>query len=198
MGNWDNRDSSTFTKKIPNVRQIKASERIAESMIAVDPDQCPIEFLWEYNCAVYATARAWKAENTQLKTTQTSKNEAFKPKWLLNIEKEMQQTRKEISQLTEEIKRLKTNGKLTKKLRRNRYWMKADIKAPIINLAALITLKEEKINFIRKLKLEKQRKLKASESRKINQLFDQNEGSFYKDLRSKLDQQKETSSPLYK
>ena len=93
----------------------------------------------------------------------------------------MQQTRKEISQLTEEIKRLKTNGKLTKKLRRNRYWMKAEIKAPVINLAALISLKEEKINFIRKLKLEKQRKLKASELRKINQLFDQNEGSFYKE-----------------
>ena len=111
---------------------------------------------------------------------------------------EMQQTRKEISQLTEEIKRLKTNGKLTKKLRRNRYWMKAEIKASIINLAALISLKEEKINFIRKLKLEKQRKLKASESRMITQLFDENEGSFYKELKSKLDQQKETSSPLYK
>ena len=110
----------------------------------------------------------------------------------------MQQTRKEISQLTEEITRLKTNGKLTKKLRRNQYWMKAEIKATLINLAALLSLKEEKINFIRKLKLEKQRKLKASESSKINQLFDQNEGSFYKELRSKLDQQIETSSPLYK
>ena len=119
VGNWDNRDSSTFTKKIPNARQIKALERIAESMITVDPEQCPIEFLWEYNCAVYATARAWKAKNSQLKTTQTSRNKDYKPKWQLNIEKEMQQTRKEISQLTEEIKRLKTNGKLTKKLRRN-------------------------------------------------------------------------------
>ena len=76
--------------------------------------------------------------------------------------------------------------------------MKAEIKAPVINLAALISLKKEKINFIRKLKLEKQRKLKASELRKINQLLDQNEGSFYKDLRSKLDQQKGTSSLLYK
>ena len=76
--------------------------------------------------------------------------------------------------------------------------MKTEIKAPVINLAALISLKEEEINFIRKLKLEKQRKLKASELRKINQLFDQNEGSFYKELRSKLDQQKGTSSPLYK
>ena len=111
---------------------------------------------------------------------------------------EMQQTRKEISQLTEEIKRLKTNGKLTKKLRRNRYWMKAEIKASIVNLAALISLKEEKINFIHKLKLEKQRKIKASESRMITQLFDENEGSFYKELKSELGQQKETSSPLYK
>ena len=109
-----------------------------------------------------------KAKNTQLKTTQTSRNKNYKPKWQLNIEKEMQQTRKEISQMTEEIKRLKTNDKLTKKLRRNRYWMKAEIKAPVINLAALISLKEEKIDFIRKLKLEKQRKLKASELRKIN------------------------------
>ena len=40
--------------------------------------------------------------------------------------------------------------------------------------------------------------LKACESRKINQLFGQKEGSFYKELRSKLDQQKETSTPLYK
>ena len=65
--------------------------------------------------------------------------------------------------------------------------MKAEIKVPVINLAALISLKEEKINFIHKLKLEKQRKLKASELRKINQLFDQNEGSFYKKLRSKAE-----------
>ena len=108
-------------------------------MITVDPEQCPIEFIWEYNCPVYATtARAWKAQNTQLKSTQRSRNKNYKPKWQLNIEKDVQQTRKEISQLTEEIKRLKTNGKLTKKLSRNRYWMKAEIKAPIINLAALI------------------------------------------------------------
>ena len=32
VGNWDNRDSSTFTKKIPNARQIKVLERIAESI----------------------------------------------------------------------------------------------------------------------------------------------------------------------
>ena len=146
----------------------------------------------------FITARAWKAKNTQLKTTQTSRNKDYKKKRQLNIEKEMQQTRKETSQLIEEIKRLKTNGKLTKKLRRNRYWMKADIKAPVVNLAALISLKEEKINFICNLKQEKQRKLKASELRKINQLFDQNEGSFYKELKSKLDQQKETSYLLYK
>ena len=76
--------------------------------------------------------------------------------------------------------------------------MKAEIKVPVINLAALISLKEENINFIRKLKLEEKRKLKASELRKINQLFDQNKGSFYKELRSKLDQQKETLSLLYK
>ena len=102
-------------------------------------------------------------------------------------------------QLNEEIQRLKTNDKLTKKLRRNRHQIKAEIKAPIINRAALVSLKEEKINFIRKLKPEKQRKLKASgESKKINQPFEQNEGSFYRELRSKLDQQKETSSPLYK
>ena len=95
-----------------------------------------------------------RPKNTQLKTTQTSRNKDYKPKWQLNIEKEMQQTRKEILQLTEEIKRSKTNGKLTKKLRRNRYWMKAEIKVPVIILAALISLKEEKINFISKLKLE--------------------------------------------
>ena len=96
-----------------------------------------------------------RPKNTQLKRTQTSRNKDYKPKWQLNIEKEMQQTRKEISQLIEEIKRLKMNGKLTKKLRRDRYWMKAEIKAPVIILAALISLKEEKINFIQKLKLEK-------------------------------------------
>ena len=107
-------------------------------MITVDTEQYPIEFLSEYNCAVYATARAWKTKNTQLKTTQTSRNKDYKPKWQLNIAKEMQQTRKEILQLTEEIKRLKTNGELAKKLRRNRFWMKAEIKAPIINLATLI------------------------------------------------------------
>ena len=45
--------------------------------------------------------------------------------------------------------------------------MKAEIKAPVINLAALISLKEEKINFICKLKLEKQRKLKASELERL-------------------------------
>ena len=134
VGNWDNRDSFTFIKKIPNARQIKVSEGIAGSIIKVDPEQYTIEFLWEYSCAVYATARALKAKSTQLKTTQTSRNKDIEPNWQLNIEKKMCTKLKKIPQLNKEIKRLKTNGKLTKKLRRNLHWMKEDVKAPIIKI----------------------------------------------------------------
>ena len=45
-----------------------------------------------------------------------------------HIESQMNLLRREISQITEEIKRLKTNGRITRKVGRNRRWMRQELK----------------------------------------------------------------------
>ena len=107
-----------------------------------------------------------------------------KPRWLEITEKQMNRTRKEISQVTAEIDRTRRNGKLTKTLWKNRNWMKKELKTSKLGLAELTALKERKLNTIRMQKQERKNKIKAFERRKINNWFDQNERSFYKHLRS--------------
>ena len=84
---------------------------IATELITSDPITQPTQFLWEANYAIYS----WKTKHQKTRIIQQNRNK-FKPKWVKHIESQMNLLRREISQITEEIKRLKTNGRITRKL----------------------------------------------------------------------------------
>ena len=80
------------------------------------------------------------------------------------------------SQITEEIRRLTTNGKLTSKLRKNRKWMRSEIKIKLTK-QRLQKLKEKKINQLRTKKIQRKPKLTSHKRRKANKEFDRYEAS---------------------
>lgn len=86
--------------------------------------------------------------------------------------------RKEIFQFSEEIRRIKYNMKMIKRLWKNRIWIKKEFKGKVI-LESLIIFKEKRINMIRKLKNERRNKIIIMKIRKVNYIFDQDLGKFY-------------------
>ena len=116
--------------------------------------------------------------------TQRTNNDTT-PRWLVKLESKMTVLRKEISQLSEEIRRAKYNTKMTERLWKNRIWIKKELKGRV-TLESLIILKEKRINMIRKLKNERRNKIITMKTRKANHTFDQDPGKFYGHLRDIL------------
>ena len=99
--------------------------------------------------------------------------------------KEMQNLRREISQIAGEIGRIKSNDKLTTRQRRNRRWMLKETKRHCA-VKDFIQLKESRLNKIGVLKQQREREENKNERFRQNSLFDQNESKFYDHLKSIL------------
>ena len=76
-----------------------------------------------------------------------------------HIESQMNLLKRESSQITEEIKRLKTNRRITRNVGRNRKWMRQELKGQL-SIKALLILKEKKISMNSQVP-------KAKEDRKV-------------------------------
>ena len=169
---------------------------IATELITNDPKTQPTQFLWEANCAIYSVAYTWKTKHQKTRIIQQNQNK-FKPKWMKHIESQMNLLRREILQITEEIKRLKTNGRITRKVGRNRKWMRQELKGQLSIKASLI-LKETKTSLIRTLKYRKQKKIERFEKHQFNKLFDNSQGKVYDKFRDILSEDRDNDQPLYK
>ena len=99
------------------------------------------------------------------------------------IDNQITKLRTQTSQITEEIRRLTTNGKLTSKLRKNRKWMRSEIKNKTTK-QQLQELKEKKINQLRTTKMQRKRKLTSHKRRIANKQFDRSESKFYDHCRN--------------
>ena len=86
------------------------------------------------------------------------------------LEGKMSAVRRQISQICEEMRRIRKNAKLTSKLRKNRVWMMKEIRGKI-TIASLTTLKEKKISIIRTVKNQREKKKAGSGRFKTNQWF---------------------------
>ena len=193
------RTSSSFCKNVPNNKDIKELRNIASNLITLDPKEHPRDYLWQCNCAIYSVAAAWKKGTEKRKSRQNEgkKTQEYQPKWLRQIESKIRDLRKEISQITEEIRRIRKNGKLTTKMRKNRRWMRRQMKANI-TIARLTQLKERKLNQLRLKKQEKDKKQKASERHQANKQFDEHESQFYERCRNIIRSHPDNTRPLYK
>ena len=127
--------------------------------------------------------------------TQRTNNDS-RPRWLVKLESKITVLRKEISQLSEEI-RTKYNMKMSKRRWKNRMWIiKKELKGKV-TLESLTILKEKRINMIRKLKNERRNQIITMKTSKGNHTFDQDPGKFYGHLRDILNQDKDKEKPKY-
>ena len=79
----------------------------------------------------------------------------------------MQLCRRDLSQLTAEIERIRSNDGW-----KNRRWMEKESGENYIGITELAQMKEMRVNKIRILKNEKQRVLLKLERHQVNKLFD--------------------------
>ena len=189
---------------VPNKTEIKHLEIIAVSLVKEDPANNPENYLWECNCVIYSVATAWKRKDQRnsndnrhtSNNSQSNLKHRRKPKEVKKMEENMQLRRRELSQLTAEIERIRSNRPLSKKTKRNRRWMEKEGGKKDIGITELAQMKETRLNKIRILKNEKQRVLLKLERHQGSKLFDENQSKFFKVLRDIL-QNDESEEPLY-
>ena len=190
---------------VPNKTEIKHLERIAVSLVKEDPANKPENYLWECNFAIYSVATAWKRKDQRnsddnrhtSNNSQSNLKHRRKPKEVKKIEENMQLRRRDLSQLTAEIERIRSNRPLSKKTKRNRRWMEKEGGEKDVGITELAQMKETRLNKIKILKNEKQRVLLKLERHQVNKLFDENQSKFFKVLRDIL-KNDESEEPLYK
>ena len=124
---------------------------------------------------------------------QSNLNHRRKPKEVKKIEEKMKLRRRELSQLTAEIERIRSNRPLSRKTKRNRRWMEKEGGKRDIGITELAQMKETRLNKIRIVKNEKQRVLLKLERHQVNKLFNENQLKFFEVLRDifKNDESKE-------
>ena len=77
LGNYGNREESTFVRKKPSKHELKSLSLIADNLVVSDPLTEPTQTLWEINCSVYSVATAWKVCNDEIKNSRQKEE----PKW---------------------------------------------------------------------------------------------------------------------
>ena len=105
-----------------------------------------------------------------------------KPKEVKKVEENMQLCRRELSQLTAEIERIRSKRPLSRKTKHNRRWMEKKMEKKDIGTTDLAQMKGTHLNEIRILKNEKQRFLLKLERHQVNKLFDENQLKFFDEL----------------
>ena len=78
------------------------------------------------------------------------KDKNRKLKWLKKFNEKKMSIKRQISQITKEIRRVKRNKSLTKNMRKKRTYMRREIVGKI-NLKKLVALKEKKVNRLRRI-----------------------------------------------
>ena len=118
LGNYGNREESTFVRKKPSKHELKSLSLIADNLVVSDPLTEPTQTLWEINCLVYSVATAWKVCNDEIK----NRRQKEEPKWKKIIQSKVATLRKEISQITyaSEIKRLREHKRISERQKCNR------------------------------------------------------------------------------
>eukprot|EP00112_Aurelia_sp_Birch-Aquarium-sp1_P005339 Seg1603.16 transcript_id=Seg1603.16/GoldUCD/mRNA.D3Y31 product="hypothetical protein" protein_id=Seg1603.16/GoldUCD/D3Y31 len=197
-GDWSKRDLNTFAKKKPTLKELNYLQGILMGLEMHSPIEKPVEYLWDVNCAMYATIYGWKLSTSENKSENNNSSNRGKqgwvPAWEKRINEKMNRIRGKISQITEEIQRIRNNKNLTRNMRRNRRWMKRELKGKI-TLNGLLGMKEHKISIVKSIKHNKEKKKDQIPRNRMNRLFDSDQGKVYNTFREilKNDQSEDVS-----
>ena len=125
IGDFSDRKWGTKIKTSPSSDAVNDIDAICKTLfeqhITLIPEDTGRD-LWHMDCIVYAAVVAWLQHNdvdTTVKPRSSGKRHG-EEKWLREINTDITETRRFISQCAAEKERLKSGGRLTKKIRRNR------------------------------------------------------------------------------
>ena len=191
LGNYGNREESTFVRKKPSKHELKSLSLIADNLVVSDPLTEPTQTLWEINCSVYSVATAWKVCNDEIKNSRQKEE----PKWKKIIQSKVATLRKEISQITSEIKRLREHKRMSERQKYNRMWMSKQLGDKVLSISNLSELNEKKKHQIR---IEKS-KMKSQELRyqrqRVNQLYAKDQGKVFRKFREAIKKDIDNEKP---
>ena len=159
----------------------------------------PFDVLWLLNCITYVSIVAWYLVNgikCEIKSGLRGKTEV-KYKWLTDIENEILEKRKLLSKCVAELERLKVNGRMTRKTKRNRVeFLKVLVNGiSVYSLTKLICKLKAEVR--RKAKTRK-KKLRNQKARELNSAFRKNQGQVFSKFKEIIEMDKENETPIYK
>ena len=109
------------------------------------------------------------------------------------IEKQVKEIRRKLSIAKAELDRIKKNGRITRKGRRNRKDLLKE--CTVISVEELVNFMEKETSRLRKLKRVYVREKKTEEARKINKAFQQDPRRVYSSLREMVSEQADKERP---
>ena len=118
-----------------------------------------------------------------------------KPKWKETIRSEVTTLRKEILQITSEIKQLREHKRMSERQKCNRIWISKQLGDKVLSISNLSELNEKKKHQIR---IEKP-KMKSQEFRhqrqRVNQLYAKDQGKVFRKFREAIKKDKGNKKP---
>ena len=203
MGDMSKRKWKTNIRKAPSQESLNQIDNSCAQLLHkynVKDIKDPWSLLWMINCTVYATVVSWLLKNDiqcEIKAHNNRPDGNLIPKWLSKIEHEVSETRKFVSQCEAERARLCKNGRLTRKMRKNRTKISSSLKeGETISATSLTVLIEKNKQKLRTLAQSRKRKIKNWKSNKLNQKFENDQKSVYDHLKALI--QETPDNPVYR
>ena len=192
---FNERCYDTRTKWRPNNKDIAnvnpAVREIIKQRSVPDPVENPFGFLWLVNCIVYSViitfyiSKGWKKQ-------QGERDQMGRPNWSSKAREQFQAKaqviRGKLSKAKAELERLRSNGKLTEKGKRNRTQLMKE--CGTLSIACLVSYMEKEKAKLRKLKRSYKSKVKHEEARKLNKQFQLDVGRVYSNFKKIIEKQK--------
>ena len=196
---------STKTKKLPTQKEVEEIDKVCEKMIPdkrVGSHSNPWSALWILNCIVYSAVIGWiiisgiKPLRTDITRMDNRRGTWKQPKWLIELDDEILQLRRPISQCCAERERLWYSRRLTRKSKRNRKKIYEEC-GPISVRSLTNTIEKNKAK-LKKLSAKRKRKLKKQSSQIWNEKFFDDQKKVYTEFRTLIEEDKENIKPVFK
>ena len=196
---------STKTKKLPTQEEVEEIDKVCEKMIL---DKCvishsnPWSALWILNCMVYSAVIGWiilsgiKPLRTDITCMDNRRGTWKQSKWLIELDEEILQLRRLISQCCAERERLWYGRRLTRKSKRNRKKIYEEC-GPISIRSLTNTIEKNKAK-LKKLSAKRKRKLKKQSSQIWNEKFFDDQKKVYTEFGTLIEEDKENIKTVFK
>ena len=196
---------STKTKKLPTQKEVEEIDKLCGKMILdkrLISHSNPWSALWILNCIVYSAVIGWiivsgiKPLRTDITRMDNRRGTWKQPKWLIELDEEILQLRRLISQCCAERERLWYNRRLTRKSKRSRRKIYEEC-GPISVRSLTNTIEKNKAKF-KKLSAKRKRKLKKQSSQIWNEKFFDDQKKVFTEFRTLIEEDKENIRPIFK